>query len=281
MAARFWVGGTGTWDATNNGHWSLTTGGTGNQAAPTAADTVTFDGLSGGGIVTVNTTVTVQSITCGAFTGTLDFSVNNNDVTLTAATGFSGTGTGLRTINLGNGVWTISSTSTPWQMTTTTSLTFNANGSTISLTGTTPNTRNFLGGGLTYNAVTIASNTAGGAVQASGNNTFGSLTLTGPNAIMLPNVGIQTITTLSLNGTSGSEVYVVSSGLGTLTTISVASNAPTMTWAAFRDIAATGGATFVATNSFDLGHNTGIAITAPATGGGGRMVQINNDSLVA
>lgn len=59
MAARFWVGGTGTWDASTTTNWSATTGGAGGASAPTSADTATFDansGVAGGGYaVTINT----------------------------------------------------------------------------------------------------------------------------------------------------------------------------------------------------------------------------------
>ena len=54
MANRFWVGGTGTWDAATT-HWSATSGGSAGASVPTAADDVYFDANSGGGTVTVNT----------------------------------------------------------------------------------------------------------------------------------------------------------------------------------------------------------------------------------
>ena len=77
MAARFWVGGTGTWDAADTTHWSATSGGGGSASVPGTSDAVTFDASSGGGTVTVNTTVAVQSITFGAMVGTLDFATND------------------------------------------------------------------------------------------------------------------------------------------------------------------------------------------------------------
>jgi hypothetical protein len=46
MAARFWVGGAGTWDATTTTHWAATSGGAAGASAPTSADTATFDTLS-------------------------------------------------------------------------------------------------------------------------------------------------------------------------------------------------------------------------------------------
>jgi hypothetical protein len=106
MAARFWVGGTGSWTAANTANWSATSGGAGGVSVPVDGDTVTFDGASGGGVVTVGPGYdpTMTSLTMGAFTGTLDFSANNNSPTMDT---LSWTGTAVRTLNLGSGTWTI------------------------------------------------------------------------------------------------------------------------------------------------------------------------------
>lgn len=155
-AARFWIGGTGTWDASDTSHWSATTGpGTPGASVPGSGDTVTFDANSGGGTVTVNTTVNITSLTMGAFTGTLTFATNNNNITLQT---FSGTGTGTRTLSMGNGTWTVTGTTgTVWDVTTATNFTLNSNSSTILLSATGTGTRNFVGNtALTYNNVTIS-----------------------------------------------------------------------------------------------------------------------------
>lgn len=261
----------GRWDAANTNNWVTTTGGTNyGQTVPGSADTVTLDGSSGGGTVTVNTTVNVQSITCGAFTGTLDFSANNNNVTLSAAAAFSGTGTGARTINLGNGTWTFTGTGAGvrWNMATTTNLTFNANSSVLSFAGVGTGSGiqpQFAGGGLTYATVQFGAQTSGASFQISSVNTIAAMTVTGPNVIELN--AAQTVTTLSLNGTAGAPIFVRSSSEGTSRTISVASNAPTMSYCAFRDFTGAGGASFVANNSFNLGNNSGITINGPVGGG--------------
>ena len=70
MAARFWVGETGTWDATDTTHWSATTGGAGGASVPTTADTITFNASSGGGTCTVAATGAGTSMTCTGYTGT-------------------------------------------------------------------------------------------------------------------------------------------------------------------------------------------------------------------
>ena len=53
MADRYWVGGTGTWDATTTTNWATTSGGAGGASAPTSADNVIFDSLSNANLYTV------------------------------------------------------------------------------------------------------------------------------------------------------------------------------------------------------------------------------------
>ena len=47
MANRYWVGGTGTWSASNTTNWAATSGGAGGQSVPGPSDTVTFNAASG------------------------------------------------------------------------------------------------------------------------------------------------------------------------------------------------------------------------------------------
>jgi len=62
MADRFWVGGTGTWDATTT-HWSTSTGGASGATAPTASDDVHIDANSGGGTISISS-ATCRSMDC-------------------------------------------------------------------------------------------------------------------------------------------------------------------------------------------------------------------------
>jgi hypothetical protein len=73
MAARFLVaGGTGNWDSTTN--WSATSGGASGATAPTVADTVALDSLSGNAPLTVNVSSAALSfIASGTYTGTVTF----------------------------------------------------------------------------------------------------------------------------------------------------------------------------------------------------------------
>lgn len=261
------MGGTGTWDASTTTHWASSSGGAGGQTVPGSGDTITFDGSSGGGTVTVNTTVNSVSIAMGTFTGTLDFSANNNNVTLQT---FSLTGAGARTLNMGNGTWTLTGTGTIWNSLTTTSLTFNANSSILTCTATTASARNITPGGLTFSTINISANTSGGLFQLNGASTIGTLNVSGPSFLQIPSTATTTITTLSVTGSSGSPIMIKTNSDGTAGTISIASNAPTISWAGIRDVTCTGGATFTATDSFDLGHNTGITINQP--GGTGTSI---------
>lgn len=266
MALRFWVGGTGTWDASDTTHWAATSGAGGGQSVPVSVDSVTFDGSSGGGTVTVNTTVDVVTIVCGAHTGTLDFSAHNNNVTMQT---FNGSGTGTRTLNMGNGTWTISGgASVNWNILTTTNLTFNANSSTINILSSSA-ARSFTGN-LTYNIITISASSSVAPFTFNAGCTIGTLNIAGPNEIIFTVTTTYPITTLNIIGTSGSEVSLRTNIDSSASTLSVAANAPSIAWTAFRDITCSGGASFVAADSFDLGKNTGVTINAP--GGTGTSI---------
>lgn len=276
-ASCFWVGGTAAWDGSNFTSWAESTGGAGTgcpgvAGIPTSADTVTFDGSSGGGTVTVNTTVDVTSITMGAFTGTLNFATNNNNVTTQT---FSITGTGTRTLNMGSGLWSLTSPAAGaaqvWNATTVTNLTFNKNTANIALSNISgTGARSFIGGGLTYNSVSFGSNTSGAGTSITGTNTFATITIIAPNTLTMPTGVTMTATALvAVGGSTG--LQFASSGGGTATTLSIVSGTQAITNVALRNITFTGGATFTATG-YDLGGNTGITITAPSAGGGGRII---------
>ena len=58
MAAYFWVGGSGTWDASTTTNWASSSGGAGGAGVPTSADTVTFNSAS-------NSPSTAYTVTMG------------------------------------------------------------------------------------------------------------------------------------------------------------------------------------------------------------------------
>lgn len=121
MANRYWVGGTGTWDASNTANWAATSNGAGGESVPTAADVVIFDASSGAGVVTLGFDAPCLTLNLSAFTGTLAFGTNKITVAGNAATIFTGSSsysvtgtpivesvyagsTGTRTITTGAGI---------------------------------------------------------------------------------------------------------------------------------------------------------------------------------
>lgn len=67
MASRYWVGASGTWDASDVGHWAASSGGGPGASVPTSIDDVAFDGNSGGSFdVILGANVNCRSL---SFTG--------------------------------------------------------------------------------------------------------------------------------------------------------------------------------------------------------------------
>jgi hypothetical protein len=285
MANRFWVGGTGTWDGSNTTNWSTTTGGAGGAAVPGSADAAIFDGSSGGGTVTVAASIggtnTIQSLTAGAFTGTLDFSVNNPSITFNStSTAVNLGGTGARKFLLGSGTWTLSGAGAAvFEFGTTTNLDPTSDTTApIVFSANTTSERQFNGGGRTFGTLTIAANTSRGGVRIFSANTFSSITVAaGTGYLTFPASTTNTISGsagLVLNGSSTNPMLVQSSS-SAAATISLSSGTSIPTWAAFMNITTTGSGAMTATDSFDLGRNTldsGDTITAPSVGGGGARV---------
>jgi hypothetical protein len=278
MANRFWVGGTGTWNSSSSAFWAATSGAAGGQSVPGTGDTVTFDGSSGGGTVTVDSpngagVVTVQSITMGAFTGTLDFATNDNNVTLTVTPGLSCTGTGTRTLNMGDGTWTISvgGNNTAFTFGTTTGLTLNAGASTIALTGTGGKVCNPGAAAITFYNLSLAADTTGGATHLNTAGLWNSIAITADNNLQL--TGNQTIATApTWTGTSSEPISIISNvSASTAQKIIVSSGTPSLDYCALRCIDFDGSAG-TATNSMDLGGNSGITITAPSGAAGARVI---------
>ena len=284
MANRYWIGGTGTWNASNTANWSATTGpGTPGVSVPGAADLVIFDANSGGGTVTVavgaaGSTITISSLTTGAHTGTITFSGNNNNVTLlgTGSTWFSGTGSGARTFNAGSGTWTLTGAGgnqNMFSMGTITGLTNPTTAwanATIVMTNTSSLATNFQGGGCTYGTVTFNGHVNKGGFSISGSNFFTTLNATEPNLLMFSTAVVNNITnTLALTGSSSSPIWLSSGSAVTTTTLNVAN--ANLSWAMLRGIAITGAGVHSAINTIDLGGNTGWETLTAPTGGGERF----------
>src|SRR3990170_2164645 len=71
--ARYWVGGSTTWNGTAASKWSTTSGGAGGAAEPTSADDVYLDAASGAVTVTLSAGArTCRSLILTGFAGTID-----------------------------------------------------------------------------------------------------------------------------------------------------------------------------------------------------------------
>ena len=116
MADRYWVGGAGNWNSTAASKWSLTSGGAGGEAIPTASDDVFFDAASGA----VTVTATSSSNAClnlnftgftGTFGGSQAIAVSGN---LTYVSGMTLTHTGTITFKATSGTKVITSGTQAW-----------------------------------------------------------------------------------------------------------------------------------------------------------------------
>jgi len=95
-ASRYWVGGTGNWDAATTTHWSLTSGGAGGASVPDSTQNVFFDANSGAGTVTITATANCYGLDFTGFTQTLAGSSALNiysNLTLVSGMTLSYTGT--------------------------------------------------------------------------------------------------------------------------------------------------------------------------------------------
>lgn len=274
MASRFWVLGTGTWDNTLTTNWAATSGGAPLASAPVSGDTVTFDGNSGGGTVTVNATITISSLTTGAFTGTIDFSANNNNINIGIVTQPAGVawidnGSGTHTINMGNGTWSVDANINNSVVSLSgANLTLNSNSSLISIAARANGNRTFTGGAKTFNNVTFNGAASSSITFGVAGTTISTLTLTNQAvAIFSANY---TIATLSVTSSASLPVDIRSTTIGTARTITLTNNFTT-NYLSLQDITFSGG-TNTASNSFDFGNNTGITITGPSGGGSSGML---------
>ncbi len=269
--------------------------GVGATYTPTAAAGVTFTATSGTQQIKTNGK-TPGLLTFNGVGGTFQLQDNlsffnaTSSAVLTAGTFdaqtftvtiplFNGSGSGVRELK-GSGLWTVGAQNAVgaiYTTGTTTNLTLTNFTSNITVTGTTANSRTFTVGTSTIQGtVTIGANTGRGSLTfgtAGSTSTFTNLIISAPNEItQVATAPIVISNAPTWTGTISNPIYYGSNGFDTTASISVASGTMTMTWFVLRGVAAAGGATFTATNSTDLGLNTGITITGPAAAGGGGCI---------
>ena len=205
MADRYWVGGTGNWDATTT-HWSATSGGAGGASVPTLADDVFFNSASNATayVVTLTSAPVCRSVSVvGPASGNVTIAGSAawniyGSMTL-AATGVTNTYTG----NI-----TFAATTTGWTVTT--------NGITLSGISVFSG----VGGGWTLGSALTSTNgfqlrngtlTTNNFSMTTGSN----FDITGANARTL-NLGSSTITCQFWGGL-GATNLTVNAGTSTIT----------------------------------------------------------------
>lgn len=156
------------------------------------------------------------------------------------------------TLTLGSSTWTLTSSGAPWFVT---SGTVNAGTSTIKMNNSGSNEVTFYGGGKTYWNVRFERGAATAQNSIADNNTFFVLADVGTAAHNFSTSGTQTITgTLGIAGSSCSVRPTITGG----GTFSKASSSNQLNYVRIENTTFTGGATWTAEYSKDLGGNSGI-----------------------
>jgi hypothetical protein len=131
-----------------------------------------------------------------------------NDFNLTTGYLFV-TGTSTRSVILGNGTYSLGRPTAVFDATVSTGLTFAANSSLIKVgnIGFTGTTRNFVGGGLTFNNLTVTNNN----ISVYNSSTFNNFTLNGGTRAWFASNTTNTFTTFLGNGSAGNYILLNSS----------------------------------------------------------------------
>ena len=232
----------------------------GSRSITTAGQTLAGVRFGSGGASTATWTLQDALTTSGNIVvdyGT--FTTNNFSVTARLITSSN---TNTRAINLGSSTVTLTVAGSI-VFTTPTNLTFNAGTSTINCSSTNVS---FEGGGQTFYNVSFT-NAGAGTREVSGSNTFNTFSVSGTTpTIRFTSGTTNTFTTFSINGTAGVLKIIDSSTAGSQATLYKASGTVTSDYVSIKDSAATGGATWNATNAIDAGNNTGWIINGVPAG---------------
>jgi hypothetical protein len=231
--------------------------------------TITSNGKTIGRGVTitaVNGSYTLQDdLTAGAaqsFTITSGtFDANNKNVT--AGYGIRSSNSNVRTVTMGSGNWTVTGcdwSSSGWDLSTNTNLTFNKGTGTIKFTGSSASACPFKGGGLTYN--NFWDSLTSGAVTITGSNTFNDFKIDAGKTVNFTAGTNTTVNTFTALGTSGSHIVI---GSVTAATHTLTKAGGGLILGDYLDITystASPANTWYATNSTADGNTTGWILTA-------------------
>jgi hypothetical protein len=202
--------------------------GSGVTLALTVAAAQIFSGRGTQTLTTAGKTF-LQPITVNSFSGTVQLGdaltlPSNRTLTLTSGTfdavtynvtagAFNSNNSNVRTLRMGSGLWTITSTGTIWDFTSTTNLLFLKGTADLILSNTSTSDRTFTGGGLSYNKLTIGGATGVSTLTITGNNQFTELasTKTVAHTIALGTT-TQTFGAWTVTGTVGNVVTLTGTG---------------------------------------------------------------------
>lgn len=191
------------------------------------------------------------------------FDANNYNLTCTT---FGSSNSNTRTITMGSGLWTLSGAGiNVWNTSTTTNLTFNKDTANILLSSTTTALREFNGGGLTFNKLTIGGATGTSTVLIIGANSFSELasTKTVAHTVRFSSSG-NTIGTWSITGTAGNVVTFESNVAGTRRTFDLTNVTSGIDYMSVKDIGVNQtNRFFVGVNSTNQGNNLNVIFTEP------------------
>ncbi len=268
------------WHGSHTLSSAITVSGTNTQtfAGRTAIDftsagkTITF-------IVTVaNPTGTFRLMDAlNGSTSSCAINVNNgtfdaNDYNVTCFQ-FGSSGTALRTVTMGSGLWTIGGTSVLWNTGTTINLTFNKGTADILLSNTTTTSRIFTAGALSFNKLTIGGAT-GTSVTTLGQGTGASFTELASTKTVSHTIrfsaNVATIGVWSVTGTAGNVVTVDSNTAGSRRSFTLSNITSGIDYLSVKDIGELSGNKFyVGVNSTDGGNNSNVYFTdTPSLDGG-------------
>lgn len=239
--------------------WSHT--GAINLTGTSSSRTILTNGVTINGAMTFNSSGSDWTLQSALTLG------SNDNLTLTAGSldtaGYAVscqlfvlTNTTTRSLTLGASTVTCTGSGNAWNATSTTNLTFSGASSTIVLTSAS--TKTFIGGGLTYGTL---SQSGAGTLVITGSNTFADIQnpykTTGATIIDFTSGTTQTVSAFTASGEAGRVLTIESTVGGSAATLSKASGTVSVEYCTIKDITATGGATWNATNSTDVSGNTG------------------------
>ncbi|MBL7795696.1 MAG: HYR domain-containing protein, partial [Saprospiraceae bacterium] len=212
---------------------------------------------------------TLQDMNINTLTGAAQISLLNdlkvnNDLTLTKGTfntdghnvetkNFNVVGTADRTLELGASQLTV--TNGKWDVQDVTNLSITPGTSKI-VVQSEGATSHFYGGGKTYYDLRIRTNTTMSSTLT-GSNTFNQLKVDPGVTLSIEAGSTQTATDPVISGTCNKSLTIQSTVSGTQANLSKASGTVNASFLSLKDINATGGATFNASQATDNGNNSG------------------------